>query len=248
MASKDHLDEDQYRNPHALGGFGLPLPLEALDHLLSFLLLHPTGWDRNRHFGFCGHAATPLHDDCGCCCSHSRGLAVNGCVACYSAWVLASLCKNMLHAVQNHNSPCHCRGCPKSWMDRGWVCPHNLWHIMPSSWNLVNTKACHVRANGMELCCDQAQRTGMGPWHRTDSWDSFSRMRSILFRERAELHRTDREILHRRRPEDPETSSPDPKRRHMDIETSDTDPETSDTDPETSDTDPEARTVLVYIL
>ena len=81
----------------------------------------------------------------------------------------------------------------------------------------------------------------MGPWHRTDSWDSFSRMRSILFRERAELHRTDREILHRRRPEDPETSSPDPKRQHMDIENSDADPETSDTDPETSDTDPEAR-------
>ena len=51
-------------------------------------------------------------------------------------------------------------------------------------------------------------------------------MRSMLFRER-------------RRPEDPETSSPDPKRQHMDIETSDADPETSDTDSETSDTGPE---------
>ena len=164
-----------YRNPFALGGLGLPLPWDALQHLLSFLLLHPTGWDRNKHFFFCG-------ETCGCCCSHDPEDAGKGCDACYNAWTLTQLCRNMLQAVQNHNSPCNCRACPKSWMEQGWVCPHNRWHIIPSSWNFVNRRAHIVWKNGMDLC----QGSYMGPWHRSDSWCSFSKLKNCLFLDRRE--------------------------------------------------------------
>ena len=179
-----------YRNPHALGGLGLPLPWDTLQHFLSFLLLHPTGWDRKKHFWFCGHS-------CGCCCSHNPEDAGDGhgCDACYTAWVLTQLCRHMLQAVQSHNSPCNCRACPKSWMDQGWVCAHNRWHIIPSSWNFVNRKAHLVWGNGFELC-----PKWNGPWHRQNSWSSFRMLRCCLFLDRApedEIHqRTHRQYMY----------------------------------------------------
>ena len=178
-----------YRNPHALA---LPLPWDTLQHFLSFLLLHPTGWDRKKHFWFCGHS-------CGCCCSHDPEDAAlgHGCDACYTAWVLTQLCSHMLQAVQSHNSPCNCRACPKSWMKQGWVCAHNRWHIIPSSWNFVNRKAHLVWGNGFELC-----PKWNGPWHRSDSWSSFRMLRCCLFLDRApedEIHQcTQRQYMHLR--------------------------------------------------
>ena len=115
----------------------IPLPWEhiffalpCLQQILSCLLLHPTSWDRKEHFGevSCGLSF-------GCCRSANK-LFLNcekdlTCDGCRTAWVLTILCKKMLRNVQMHNPTCSCGTCSKSWMEKGWACPHNPW---PKSW------------------------------------------------------------------------------------------------------------------
>jgi len=51
----------------------------------------------------------------------------DGCDACRTAWLLSTLCKNMLHHVQEFNATCSCGSCEKRWMEMGWQCPSNPW-------------------------------------------------------------------------------------------------------------------------
>ena len=111
--------------------FGLP----CLQQILSCLLLHPTSWDRKEHFGevSCGLAGKNI--GCSCCRAGLRNMFPFGkgstCDGCLTAWVLTILCKKMLRNVQMHNPTCSCGTCSKSWMEKGWACPHNPW---PKSW------------------------------------------------------------------------------------------------------------------
>ena len=119
------------RNGDGLGPIPLPwellfLILPSFQQILSCLLLHPTSWDRRKHFRgiACG-------DACGCC--RSRWLlapAGEGCAICLQAWVLTTISKNMMQSVQMHNATCSCLTCSKSWMDKGWVCLQNPWRAI----------------------------------------------------------------------------------------------------------------------
>ena len=118
------------RNGDGLGPTPLPWQLlfailPSFQEILSCLLLHPTTWDRKKHFGDddCGHA-------CGCCRSRWMFLFETvewGCSPCRTAWVLTTVCKDVMHSVRMHNATCSCLTCSKSWMDKGWVCPWNPW-------------------------------------------------------------------------------------------------------------------------
>lgn len=104
----------------------LCLPWNALHHVFFFLLQHPAGWTRRSHFAQRGEC----EQFCGCCLRRNSDV----CGVCYTKWVMTQACKNMLHEVQMHNSPCDCRTCAKSWVDKGWECPDNAWHVIPSRW------------------------------------------------------------------------------------------------------------------
>ena len=115
------------------------LPIDAFQCILNTLLLHPAIWNRKTHV----HEGGGDHDHgCECCQSrhpHCSNLATaiekeEGCAICVQAWVLTTLCKNMMQSVQMHNATCSCLTCAKSWMDRGWHCPDNPFYMYTMPW------------------------------------------------------------------------------------------------------------------
>ena len=127
------------------------LPIDAFQCILNTLLLHPAIWNRKTHFGAClVHEGGGDHDHaCECCRSrhpHCSNLATaiekeEGCAICVQAWVLTTLCKNMMQSVQMHNATCSCLTCAKSWMDKGWCCPRNPWYKFTMPWMERSFKA-----------------------------------------------------------------------------------------------------------
>ena len=115
----------QLRSPHDIPWEFIFFELPCLQHILSCLLLHPTDWDRQKHFD---KVACDGHT---CRCCRSRWMFFeepgDGCDACRTAWLLSTLCKNMLHHVQEFNATCSCGSCEKRWMAMGWQCPSNPW-------------------------------------------------------------------------------------------------------------------------
>ena len=119
------------------------LKCDAFQCILNTLLLHPSIWNRREHFGNCSACDrdSPPHSACECCrsrhphCNLATALqASEGCAICLQAWVLTTVCKDMMRSVQMHNATCSCLTCAKSWMDRGWHCPHNPWYMYTMPW------------------------------------------------------------------------------------------------------------------